>query len=279
MSYRTPNKILYQQACTVFQLLARRTWGDLEDGFHSGLSISEESITDFLLLDLKKALPNNIFVRKFSKLQEGKSTGADWEWWFVGGGRGFGMRVQAKRLSTATQKYEDLGRLAGKSGKLQVDLLIKDAQKANLYPAYCFYNFWDSAKPLPAWNCRSFVANWRMFGCALADAGAIKLLISKGLNDLQSVAEHCLPWSCLVCCQGFAPKPQATLADRIRILISEFLGATEQLGGRNENLLPEVIEAERWPSYVRAILEAPVTEIIERPEGRNIDGVLVLRIE
>lgn len=275
----TPSHGVYGHVCTAFQLLASRTWNDLEDGHRLGLSISEESITDFLLLDLRRALPNNVFVRKFSKSEEGKTTGADWEWWFVGSGRGFGMRVQAKRLSTKTQRYEDLGRFAGKSHSLQVDLLIGDAQKTNLYPAYCFYNYWHPSITPPTWNCRSFPPYWRMFGCAVADAAAIKALISKGRDDLQSVARCCLPWSCLVCCQGFAAGPQTPLADKIRSLVGAFLVDIEGARALNESSIPEVIDSGQWPNYVRAVLEEPASDIVERPENRNIDGVLIVRID
>jgi hypothetical protein len=251
----------------------------LEDGHKFGLDVSEESLTDFLLLDLKRALPNNVFIKKFSKLQEGKTTGADWEWWFIGQGRGFGMRVQAKKLSTGTQKYEELGRLAGKkSGTRQVDLLIGDAQKFNLYATYCFYNFWDSKVALPAWRCGSFAPDQRMLGCAIADAVAIESLIAKGLNDLRSVAKHCLPWSCLVCCEGFAASPQDSLADRTHNIIAGFLAGADDTRQANERPVPEVLERGQWPRYVSAILEAPA-ESIERPENRDIDGILVIRIE
>jgi hypothetical protein len=275
----SPSQSAYTQACTVFQLLAHRTWSDLGDGFQSGLTISEESITDFLLLDLKRALPHSIFMRKFSKAVEGRTTGADWEWWFVGQNRGFGMRVQAKRLSAGTKRYEDLGRLAGKkSGKRQIDLLLDDARKSNLYASYCFYNFWESSVPPPDWKCGSFPPDPRMFGCAIADAVAIKGLISKNANDLQSVAQHCLPWSCLVCCEGFVKKPTDSFPDRTRNLVEAFL-AGQDGASTNENPVPQVIEREQWPSYITSILEAREIEEIERPENRNIDGVLVIRIE
>lgn len=278
MEYRSSHSV-YNQACTIFQLLAHRTWGDLEDGYQSGLPISEESITDFLLLDLKRALPQNVFMHKFSKAVEGKTTGADWEWWFVGHNRGFGMRVQAKRLSPRTQRYEDLGRLAGKkSGKRQVDLLLDDARKSNLYASYCFYNFWNSSVPLPAWKCGSFPPDPRMFGCAIADACAIESLISNSLNDLQSVAKYCLPWSCLVCCEGFMKTPTDSFAERTRNLVGAFLVGQDR-GSINETPVPQVIEREQWPSYITSILEAPDVEPIERPVNRNIDGVLVIRIE
>ena len=279
MNYSTHSQSIYGQACTTFQLLAHRTWSDLEDGHRLDLSISEESITDFLVLNLRRALPNTVFVKKFSKPVEGKTTGADWEWWFVGRGRGFGMRVQAKRLSTKTKQYEDLGRLAGKKpGVSQVDLLIQDAQNSNLYPAYCFYNFWDSSVTMPFWNCGSFPRDCRMFGCAVADAEAIKILISNGQNGLQSVAKISLPWSCLVCCQGFAASPQDSLADRTRNLVAGVLASVEVTGAHSERPIPEVIERQQWPRYVTTILEAPA-ENIERPENREINGILVIRIE
>lgn len=274
MSYLLTSDSVYGQVCAVFQLLAQRTWSDLENGNQVGLEISEESITDFLLLDLTRALPDNIFVKKFSKTAEGKTTGADWEWWFIAGNQGFGMRIQAKRLSIGTSRYKELKRRAGKNGGLQVDLLLKDARRANLYPAYCFYNCWDSGETPPGWNCRTFPPNWRLFGCAIADAWAIKALVSKGQDDLRSVGNVSLPWSCLVCCQGFAPIMQSTLPYRVRGLLSGFGFGTE---GVNERFVPDITERGRWPHYVSEILETRRFENFERPAERDIDGVVVIR--
>jgi hypothetical protein len=98
--------------------LARRAWERQEDGHVHGLSPAEESLTDYLLLDLKLRHPDRIHVRKFTKWQEGRTTGADWEWWF-GDRRGwFGMRVQAKKLNSGRRLYSGLDHVAGSSGEV-----------------------------------------------------------------------------------------------------------------------------------------------------------------
>src|ERR1041384_2843347 len=113
--------------------------------------LQEESITDYLLLDLVRAHPQEVVVKQFNKVKEGGKIGADWLWWFVGGGVGYGMRVQAKRMSRKGLGYDGLDRNAGKTGIKQIDLLIQDAAAQNppLYPMYCFYNHWDLSKFQP----------------------------------------------------------------------------------------------------------------------------------
>lgn len=75
------------------------------------LPASEETITETLLLDLRLALGCRLEIEPFTKCQESRRTGADWEWWFCDGvgQRMYGMRVQAKLKVKAGVPYCDLG--------------------------------------------------------------------------------------------------------------------------------------------------------------------------
>lgn len=267
----------HAQTCKLFKELARKTWSDLREAHNLHFALSEESITDFLLLELLKTIPASVSITKFSKSTEGKTTGADWEWWFLGAGRGFGLRIQAKKLSTKKLKYEELARNAGRSGKSQVNLLLRDARKANLYPIYCFYNYWKRGTRSSAWLGKSFSLDPRLLGCAVADALRVKSLITKGRNDIQSVGKYCLPWSHLVCCKGSAKNPRTSLPYRVRDLANQLRGATDPRVGSNQTSVPEVIGTGLLPDYVKRILDRPETETINCPEGRAVDGVVVLR--
>ncbi len=135
-----------------FNSLSTRIWNDMRDGYKHGISMGEESITDYLLLNASRFQNVNIEVYQFSKMQESKN-GADWQWWFLSPGKrnAFGIRIQAKKLNIDSQSYKYLDDhkidKTNKAKKIyQVDLLINDANrhpKFKLYPLYFFYNYWD----------------------------------------------------------------------------------------------------------------------------------------
>ena len=125
--------------CRVFQKLARRTWRDLRDSHQHHLSLSEESITDYRLLEMKRELGKIIEIEKFTRTEEGQN-GADWEWWILGAVNAFGMRIQAKRLYLDSMRYMAM---RPPHGPTQASKLIQDALTHNLYPLYCFYNYYN----------------------------------------------------------------------------------------------------------------------------------------
>lgn len=65
----------HDEICAAFQKMAMSTWHDLKDW----MEISEESITDYKLLSLKREIPHAVWVEKFNKREEA-DFGADWEW-------------------------------------------------------------------------------------------------------------------------------------------------------------------------------------------------------
>ncbi len=187
--------------CVTFERLSSAVWTDLGDARNYKLSFGEESVTDRLLLELKRQHSTEIEIVQFNRRQEARS-GADWAWWFQGK-KWLGMRVQAKKLYPS-RRYEALGDHVGNSKKLQIDVLLKQSKEDNLYPMYCFYNFWDvAAYPLASvpFNCGTFMPREHLMGCMLASAANIKRLAVKlGKDDLATVAQCSFPWLCLVCC-------------------------------------------------------------------------------
>src|SRR5689334_17033203 len=185
---RTTN--LYRTA----QRLARQTWKNLHDSEQLGISLSEESITDFLLLQFARAHPREVTINKFSKADEGHTTGADWEWWFGVPSAWFGMRVQAKKLDY--MKYAGLLHTVSRTKRKQVNLLIRSAKNSGLCPFYCFYNYWGDrtvtlGQPTP------HSGDSRLQGCAVADAFQVRRRINKGLIRLSDIAPIAMPLDCL----------------------------------------------------------------------------------
>src|SRR5262245_10258905 len=83
--------------CAEFRGLSAWTWEILATAADANMPCREETITDFLLMQLAVRCPGRIKVFPFSKLEEAKA-GADWEWWSCDWPDGVGFRVQAKRL-------------------------------------------------------------------------------------------------------------------------------------------------------------------------------------
>jgi hypothetical protein len=84
---------------------------------------------------------------------------------------------------------------AVKSSKSQqIDLLIKDTNKHNLMPVYCFYASEDQRgvwkKRASSGQCQEFE-----YGCLLAKAQKVKSVMP---TNLGSIENDCIPWHYLV---------------------------------------------------------------------------------
>jgi hypothetical protein len=259
--------------CRTFQSLSKRTWRIMRDGTIYKCMPSEESITDFLLLDLKRRHQVEIQIVKFSQKQEGTTTGADWEWWFGDGSNWFGIRVQAKKISPIALTYSQLDKVSGGTGRKQVDLLIADAKCHGLWPIYILYNYWtNSRKASPPWRCKSFPQSGPLWGCSFADADSIKGQIANKQNSLYDIGMMMMPWHCLVCCRGYA-RENATLPYRAH-------GIAKNLISKGE--IPDITK--QLPAHILKSLDlAPKNLRMARDDnspnfGREgIDGFMVIQ--
>jgi len=69
-------------ACETFQERSFATWGSIWVGWATGIDPSEGTLTDNNLLEIQLSHPIEIRTRKYSPYEEGRRSGADWEWWF-----------------------------------------------------------------------------------------------------------------------------------------------------------------------------------------------------
>lgn len=153
------------------------------------VSYGEETITETNLLEIRRRHPQQVTLLTFSKSQESKNTGADWEWHIIGRAYTLKMRVQAKRIHKAggIGKLKQMGKGAAKP---QIDLLVEDAKANNLFPAYCFYCaepqrfYWVKG---PAEGLGEIFET----GCLIADAEMVQSRMPKKLEQIESVT---VPW-------------------------------------------------------------------------------------
>jgi len=176
-------------------------WNNLREARKLDFQIGEESLTDFIILNLKRWGSGKIAVKNFTRHAESLN-GADWEWWFTGpSGKWLGMRVQAKVLNLASEKYEHLHH-KNRHGS-QVDLLISDAKKKRLVPLYCMFTNWDTKKYKPSWVCRSHKPTVRHFGTAILSPHSVKRFQTSNETRLSSIIGSLRPMHCIFCCSGY----------------------------------------------------------------------------
>lgn len=181
--------------------LAGRVWVDQTEARHFGLKLQEETITEFLLLQMARDLsPHGLKVQMFSKRREGGvkradgtieeiGNGADWEWFVDLPTCQVGFRVQAKRLYGTPNQNGYYGGL--ELGGHQIDDLINSAG-TEMNPVYIFYN--HAFTKTSHLFTRSAMTNWfggSAWGCSVATAEFVKSL---GFRTIPAVLPGMVPW-------------------------------------------------------------------------------------
>lgn len=257
--------------CRTLADLSRQTWFDIRDSRAKGLPIGEDSITDFLLLDLTRRCPGQVQVRRFNRVEEGRKTGADWEWWFVEGGRGFGIRFQAKLIDRSCTKYTQLDRVTPETGRKQINLLISDARDSRhpCSPMYIFYNYWPPSKPGAPWRCDR-PRDDELLGCSIANALAVRRRLPD--NSVSGIGSDSLPLSCLACCD--MRKGAIRFPAIARGVASSLAGRGKRSGWTRS--VPRITRS--LPRYVRDLLdnrEVQADAGLPEPPDPRLAGVLL----
>jgi len=100
-------------------------------------AVKEESLSDWLLYEISRRL-KYVHYYAFTRHQESRVTGADWEWWVLFPTQYLRMRVQAKKAFESKDNYPEL--LRSNAYGLQIDKLISDADAVNAIPLYAFFS-------------------------------------------------------------------------------------------------------------------------------------------
>lgn len=185
-----------------------------------GFLPGEETLTEMVLVGLKRQLGRTSVIEKPSRLSENRE-GHDWVW-TLRTSHGYGtMRVQAKKLY-ASGKYDVLNhshRTANGSVELQLERLINASRAYGHVPVYAFYNgdfgvYGQS--PVSLGSCcqlrlqRDSILgpSYSPMGVTLTDAHWIRGKMAPcspkvppvpRTTDINSAA---FPWECLFSCQS-----------------------------------------------------------------------------
>jgi len=207
--------------------------------------VKEESLTDWLLYELSYRIPR-VLYKPFTRHEEGRTTGADWEWWFlIKGDNAYRFRVQAKRSKPNIDNYSSIAR-TNRYG-LQIDKLITNAKKARAVPIYIFFT--DSPNPDNTACRRGVECN----GAFSVGANSIyNHFIAPGKNkvDEQSILKLSIPLECFACC------PISARSGRMESFLHTYfqteLSAMSTDGGVDQPWLHR-----KLPAYVKSILDHP----------------------
>lgn len=176
------------QLCDVFRQSATyvHTWLAQQPG------VKEESITDWLLYDISKNATEVSYVA-FTRHEEARTTGADWEWWILFSDGAIRLRVQAKRLFDTKDNYPELART--NMHGLQIAKLLDDSNSVNAFPLYAFYHTGQSGSPCPG---RSQTPEGVHLASAFrVDQSLLQTRRHVSSGDALALASQI---SCLVCC-------------------------------------------------------------------------------
>ena len=163
-----------------------------------GLIHDEETITNNLSWESKKAHPTDVITLQFRKPQE-KFT-PDWEWWLTDGQSWFGLLIQAKRLGSQHINTTVLNTGLGKMRLPQIELLLNCARQKGIDPLYVFYNYNSGRLGSLQWSCSRIYPNMAQLGCtAFAHACRSAAFVSAGWrrstedeHDFQPIALSCM---------------------------------------------------------------------------------------
>lgn len=281
--------MIVRDLCDSFRKLASWTSGRLRVSVRFGVAFNEETITESILLKLAAwHSPRDLVIRSWTKPEEGKGTkatggkptGADWDFWFADySGRGFHVRVQAKRQFDSG-KYESLDG----AGQQIVDLWNN---RGRAVPIYVFYNDADGphfTQSTTQFNAKRFQRS-SMWGCSFAPLSGIP----KKLQPTPAEIRWMRPWHCLVCPCEFNQSVHRTLPEAVRSAVQSIYAATIEEGDdRLMGLGNLSFEITANPPEWVALLETETpdkTTLDDQSEGklaeylseRSLRGVAIIR--
>ncbi|MCX7049628.1 MAG: hypothetical protein NTX50_29600 [Candidatus Sumerlaeota bacterium] len=154
--------------------------------------VKEESLTDWLLFDVSQKI-SKITYKAFSRHEEARKTGADWEWWFLFPSFAFKMRIQAKKLSSSEDNYPAIAYT--NTYGLQIEKLLKDAAREDFMPLYAFYT--SEQADVMCQMQRNDEGVFMAGGQRIHDA---VIAVPRQPVTARDLLKHTIALSCFLCC-------------------------------------------------------------------------------
>jgi hypothetical protein len=217
--------------------------------------VKEESLTDRFLYDLSEKVPT-VRYKQFTRTEEGRKTGADWEWWFIfSDKKSFAARVQAKKLKLKSDNYAGIAYTS--NGKLQIERLLDDSAKDGFASFYSFYSTEDSGSTM----CGGRLNDEGVF---IAEANNLRNeFILKGKRTLapKDILKFTNPVSCLFCCP-MTYENGSNIVDGFKRHIENYFPTLNDNRGENSNL--NELGFRETPNYILQLASGDIPEWWER---------------
>ncbi len=223
---------------------------DIKEWLTKQPEVKEESLTDRFLYDLSEKIPM-LKYKQFTRNEEGKKTGADWEWWFVFSDKeSFAARVQAKKLKPQSDNYPGIAYT--RNGKLQIERFLEDSLADGFASFYSFYSSEDNEKTM----CRG---RKNGEGVYFGEANKIRSeFILKGRKTLipKDILKFTNPVSCLFCCP--LTFDGSNVAEGFRKHIHQYFPTVSDNIGEDSNR--QGLGFRETPNYVLQLLSGDVAD-------------------
>lgn len=223
-------------------------------------NVGEETLTDFILYQSSVRDPW-VRYRKFTRHQEARISGADFDWWFVGRSLSLGLRLQAKKVDAKGDHYPGLAH-ANKHG-LQIAKLRESSRQDNLIPLYALY--YSGIPPVDKVRCKSMAGSPTVEGLYVSGASRVyDRFIAPGPNRVtaEALLGESNPLRCLVCC-SLLSGPGGPLRGFARHLGEYFPESLASDAPNRADATPGPGFHSNPPSHVFAMLELPPDEAPE----------------
>lgn len=166
---------------------------DIFDWIQAQTAVKEESLTDWLLYELSKRC-SNVAYKAFTRHEEAKYTGADWDWIFVFSDGTVHLRVQAKKLFPVNDNYPGIAR-TNRYGQ-QITKLISSATAVSAFPIYAFYSAATTSNSCGGGASGSKNGAY-LCGAHVVDAKFVKSRVFVTDKDVLATS---YPLPCIACC-------------------------------------------------------------------------------
>lgn len=190
--------------CNQLELLSQ----EIFDWIAAQPAVKEESLTNWLLYELSKRC-KNIAYKEFTRHEEAKDTGADWDWLFVFSDGVAYFRVQAKKLSAINDNYSGLAR-TNRYGQ-QITKLIESAKMVSAFPIYAFYSASSSSN---ACKGRVFTKQGGSYLCGAEVVDSRFVRTRKHVSE-SDVVLAAYPLPCISCCSYGTEKSAKSLLEQV----------------------------------------------------------------
>jgi len=233
-------------------------------------SVKEESITDWLLFNISEKI-SRISYRAFTRNEEARDTGADWEWWFIFNEFCYKTRVQAKKIKISKDNYPSLA-YTNKHG-MQIEKLIEKSKDENFIPFYAFYTSKaDNVK------CEAGITNEGVYMAGGKEIYDDFILSGRKKVNYDDILKKTTPLSCFLCCQICQEEmDDSGFRDFLFRYFSYEIEKSEK-SNKKELILGQY---DKTPKYIQTFISLNKEDIIDRWEKefqheiKNINSLAV----